>query len=107
MNNKKWTPAEEEILLRHIAVFPNKKSRCFLMVAQELGRTKNAVVNHWYQHLSKDQEKCSRFGLCEISNTEKISITSKATLLAHNAIKHLKRWCNTFHLPHISISITY
>lgn len=50
---KKWTKAEDDRLLRQIRVFPQNLHTCFLMVAEEIGRSEQAVAAHWYQSLSK------------------------------------------------------
>lgn len=50
---RKWTPQEEDRLLRQIKAFPQNLSRCFMIVAEEIDRTPLAVANHWYTVLSK------------------------------------------------------
>lgn len=50
---RKWTEEEDALLLRQVRAFPQNLSRCFLMVAQNTGRTTNAVSNHWYGVVSK------------------------------------------------------
>lgn len=52
--NKRWTIAEDERLARQVKAFPQNLHKCFLMVAEELGRTESAVAGRWYQHVSKD-----------------------------------------------------
>ena len=52
--NKRWTTAEDERLARQVKAFPQNLHKCFLMVAEELGRTESAVAGRWYQHVSKD-----------------------------------------------------
>lgn len=52
--NKRWTLAEDERLARQVKAFPQNLHKCFLMVAEELGRTESAVAGRWYQHVSKD-----------------------------------------------------
>lgn len=51
--NKRWTREEENILLRQIRVYPHNLTKCFLIVAEQTGRTKGAVSAHWYSTLSK------------------------------------------------------
>lgn len=50
---KKWTRQEDERLLRQVKAFPQNLHRCFMIVAEELGRTESAVSGHWYTSLSK------------------------------------------------------
>ena len=52
--NKRWTTAEDERLARQVKAFPQNLHKCFLMVAEELGRTESAVAGRWYQHVSKN-----------------------------------------------------
>ena len=52
--NKRWTLAEDERLARQVKAFPQNLHKCFLMVAEELGRTESAVAGRWYQHVSKN-----------------------------------------------------
>ena len=60
-NQRKWTQAEEERLLRQVRVFPQNLTKCFLIVAEEIDRTPNAVANHWYTVLSKKPDSLSFF----------------------------------------------
>ena len=52
--NKRWTLAEDERLARQVKAFPQNLHKCFLMVAEELGRTESAVAGRWYQYVSKN-----------------------------------------------------
>jgi hypothetical protein len=51
---KKWSRAEDLRLLRGVQARPQNLHHCFMMVAEELGRTEGAVANHWYTVVSKD-----------------------------------------------------
>ena len=51
---KKWTRSEDLRLLRQVGVFPQNLHKCFVIVAEELGRTEGAVANHWYSKVSRD-----------------------------------------------------
>lgn len=53
-NRKKWTMEEDNRLLRHVKARPQNLHKCFLMVAEETGRTEGAVANRWYSKVSKD-----------------------------------------------------
>ena len=55
-NSRRWTQQEETALLRQVKSFPQNLSRCFIMVAEETGRTPQAVANHWYTVTSKKPE---------------------------------------------------
>lgn len=59
--NRKWTNAEDERLLRQIRAFPQNLSRCFIIVAEETGRTEKAVAAHWYSQLSKKENSLCFF----------------------------------------------
>lgn len=66
MKKKRWTAQEDELLVKSISVFPHKKSMVFMTVAQEIGRTKDAVQYHWYSTLSKNTNLLYRYGLAEM-----------------------------------------
>lgn len=53
---RRWTKEEDNRLLRQITAFPQNLSKCFIIVAEETGRTKSAVSAHWYQSLSKQPD---------------------------------------------------
>lgn len=50
---KRWTPQEDARLLKQVETFPQNLHRCFLIVAEEINRTPQAVQAHWYSSLSK------------------------------------------------------
>lgn len=50
---RKWTTEEDNRLLRQIEAFPQNLSRCFIIVADEIGRTPTACAARWYTYLSK------------------------------------------------------
>lgn len=52
----RWTEEEDQRVLRHIKARPQNLHYCFMMVAEEIGRTDKAVAAHWYQVLSKKPE---------------------------------------------------
>jgi len=52
--NKKWTRSEDLLLLRQVQLRPQNLHKCFVIVAEELGRTESAVSGRWYQHVSRD-----------------------------------------------------
>lgn len=54
--NRKWTEEENSRLLRHIKARPQNLHYCFMMVAEETGRSAGAVANHWYTVVSKKPE---------------------------------------------------
>lgn len=54
--NRKWTKEEDDRLLRQIRAFPQNLHWCFVMVAEELGRSDKAIAAHWYQKLSKQPD---------------------------------------------------
>jgi hypothetical protein len=51
--NKRWSRSEDLRLARQIQAFPQNLHKCFMIVAEELGRTESAVAGRWYQHVSK------------------------------------------------------
>ena len=52
--NRKWTRQEDLRLIRQIQAFPQNLHKCFMIVAEELGRTEGGVAGRWYQHVSHD-----------------------------------------------------
>jgi hypothetical protein len=55
-DNHRWIAEEDACLLRHVKARPQNLHYCFLMVAEEIGRTDKAVAAHWYSVLSKKPE---------------------------------------------------
>lgn len=55
-NSRRWTRQEDDRLLRQVRTFPQNLHRCFVIVAEETGRTEGAVANHWYTVVSKKPE---------------------------------------------------
>lgn len=70
---RRWTNEEDQRILRHIKARPQNLHYCFLMVAEEIGRTDKAVAAHWYQVLSKKPEAMCFFTAspCHISKNRK------------------------------------
>ena len=60
-HRKKWTPNEEQRLLRQVRAFPQNLHKCFVIVSEEIGRTEGAVANHWYTKVSKDPKNIAFF----------------------------------------------
>lgn len=54
--NRRWTDNEDQRLIRQVMAYPQNLNKCFMMVAEETGRTKQAVSAHWYSVLSKKPE---------------------------------------------------
>lgn len=52
--HNKWTKDEDDTLLRYVKARPQNLHKCFVMVAEQLGRTEGAVANRWYGKVSKD-----------------------------------------------------
>ena len=50
---RKWTEEEDDFLLQQVKNYPQNLSKCFLIVAQNIDRSTNAVANHWYRSVSK------------------------------------------------------
>lgn len=50
---KKWTAEEEKKLLQQVSASPQNLTKCFLAVSESIGRTPQAVANHWYTVVSK------------------------------------------------------
>lgn len=59
--NKRWTRSEDLRLARQVQAFPQNLHKCFLMVAEELGRTESGVAGRWYQHVSRDPQNLCFF----------------------------------------------
>lgn len=58
---KKWTKEEDDRLLRQVKAFPHNLHKCFIVVAEEIGRTPTAVSAHWYSVLSKNPDVLAFF----------------------------------------------
>lgn len=54
--NRRWTSREDQKLLDQVRVFPQNLHRCFMIVAEETGRTPSAVAGRWYTKVSKRPE---------------------------------------------------
>ena len=54
--SRRWSASEDDRLIRQVRAFPQNLHKCFLIVAEELGRTESAVANHWYTKVSKKPE---------------------------------------------------
>lgn len=52
--NRRWTKAEDLKLARQVQSFPQNLHKCFVIVAEELGRTESGVAGRWYGHVSQD-----------------------------------------------------
>ncbi len=59
--NKRWTRREEARLANQVRVFPQNLHKCFMIVAEELERTPQAVAAHWYTKVSKDPQNTCFF----------------------------------------------
>lgn len=59
--SRRWTQQEDNRLLRQVKAFPQNLHKCFLIVAEETGRTEGAVANHWYTVVSKKPESLCFF----------------------------------------------
>ena len=51
---KRWNQSEDQMLLRYVKARPQNLHKCFLMVAEQTGRTEAAVAARWYTKVSKD-----------------------------------------------------
>lgn len=59
--NRKWTAEEENRLLQQVKAFPQNLTRCFLIVSESIGRSPQAVANHWYTVVSKKPDSTCFF----------------------------------------------
>lgn len=78
---KRWTEEEEQRLIRQMTAFPqNVRKACFL-VAEELGRSRNAVITHWYSVTSKRDDVMCFFTAStkHISRNRKNSVGVEST----------------------------
>ena len=53
---RRWTADEDNRLIRHVKARPQNLKYCFMIVAEEIGRTPTAVSAHWYSVTSKKPE---------------------------------------------------
>lgn len=52
--NRKWTTAEDSIVVAQVRKFPTNLTHAFKEAAKEIDRTASACAYHWYTKLSKD-----------------------------------------------------
>lgn len=52
--NKRWSRSEDLRLLREVQSCPQNLHKCFVIVAEQLGRTESGVAGRWYNKVSKD-----------------------------------------------------
>ena len=53
-HGKRWSRAEDLKIIRYVQARPQNLHKCFMMVAEELGRTESAVAGRWYTVVSRD-----------------------------------------------------
>lgn len=58
---KKWTQAEDALLMRQVKAFPQNLAKCFISVAVQTNRSKGAVASRWYTKVSKDPKNIAFF----------------------------------------------
>lgn len=49
----RWTPQEDECLIRHLSEGIDNLHACFIAVSNEIDRSPCAVAAHWYTNVSK------------------------------------------------------
>ena len=54
---RKWTEAEDEVLITEIGTNPLNLRLCFIAAATKLHRTPNACASHWYAYLSQSTKR--------------------------------------------------
>ena len=54
--SRRWSEMENRKLLNQVRCFPQNLHKCFIIVAEETGRTPQAVASHWYTKVSKKPE---------------------------------------------------
>lgn len=52
---RRWRRDEDLKLIRQVQARPQNLRYCFMIVADELGRTEGAVAGRWYSKVSKDE----------------------------------------------------
>jgi hypothetical protein len=74
--NKRWSKSEDLRLVRQVQAFPQNLHKCFVIVAEELGRTESGVAGRWYGHVSQDPSFMCFFTAspCHISKNRKNGI---------------------------------
>ena len=53
-HGKRWKRSEDLRLIKQVQAFPQNLHKCFVIVAEELGRTESGVAGRWYTHVSHD-----------------------------------------------------
>lgn len=90
---RKWTQEEEDRLVRQVRAFPQNLNRCFIIVAEETGRTPGAVANHWYTKTSKDPRNLAFFmaSTQHVSKNRKNGAGSPSTIGIWRRLIHIIR----------------
>ena len=89
---KRWSKSEDLRLVRQVQAFPQNLHRCFVIVAEELGRTEDGVAKRWYKHISHDPGYTSFFALASPSQKDYKKETKIQKLW-----KFLIRLCSKIH----------
>lgn len=79
--NKRWSRSEDLRLVRQVQVFPQNLHKCFMIVAEELGRTESGVAGRWYTHVSRDPQNMCFFTASpkHVSKNRKNGMGEKST----------------------------
>lgn len=94
-NYRRWSHEEDAVLLRYVRAHPQNLRKCFLCVAEQIGRSEGAVANRWYTVVSKDTNNTCFFtaGIHHVSrnrkNGEGIRTTSNIWRRLMNIIKNI------------------
>ena len=90
------TDEEDKRLIRQVMTFPQNLNRCFIMVSEEIGRSKGSVANRWYTVLSKKPEVYCFFTASStyVSKNRKngIGVLTKPSIW-HKLLNILKKIC--------------
>lgn len=58
----KWSQSEEDILVDNVRKHPDNLSHAFQLTATQIGRSKTACTQHWYDVVSKGNHTPFFFG---------------------------------------------
>lgn len=79
MEKRRWTPREDRLLLRQVKAFPQNLTKCFMVVAEQTGRTKESVSFRWYNKVSKDPNNVAFFTASPHTVSKNKKVTNEPT----------------------------
>ena len=76
-NGRRWTSAEDRILIKAIKKYPDNLRKAFESVANKTGRSKSACAIRWYKYTSKSYSKDVNNACFAVYSANKYAINRK------------------------------